>query len=282
MIAELKQTVMQVQFFCTKWGSESLTMDAFFNKANQQGYDGIEIGLPAATTTQELDEIWTCSGKYNMPVIAQHWDTYTADYARHCDAYAAWFDKIKPYKPIFVNTQTGKDFFSFEQNSAIIATATAFTAQTNIPVYHETHRNKFPFAAHIAKDYLQRIPGLKITLDASHWVCVAESFLEDQPEAMALAIERTEHIHARIGYPEGPQVPDPRVDEWQQALQAHINWWDKIAARKKQEGGNAVLTITPEFGPFPYMVPLPFTRQPITNQWEVNAFMMQLLKKRYV
>jgi len=42
-----------------------------------------------------------------------------------------------------------------------------------------------------------------------------------------------------------------------------------------------ILTITPEFGPFPYMVSLPGTNEPIANQWEVNLFMMNLLKERY-
>lgn len=43
--------------------------------------------------------------------------------------------------------------------------------------------------------------------------------------------------------------------------------WDKVAERKKKE--DAVLTITPEFGPFPYMVPLPLTQEPITDQWYI-------------
>jgi hypothetical protein len=156
-----------------------------------------------------------------------------------------------------------------------------FSQNTGVKVYHETHRNKFSFAAHITKEYLQEIPGLQITLDASHWVCVAESFLKNQQEAMHLAIERTEHIHARVGYEEGPQVPDPRAPEWQPALNMHLNWWDKVVDRKRLEGADAILTITPEFGPFPYMVSMPFTQQPITNQWEVNAYMMQLLRERY-
>ncbi|MEO8819890.1 MAG: sugar phosphate isomerase/epimerase, partial [Ginsengibacter sp.] len=69
------------------------------------------------------------------------------------------------------------------------------------------------------------------------------------------------------------------VNQWQQALQAHLSWWDKVAERKKLE--DDTLTITPEFGPFPYMVTLPETGEPIANQWEVNLFMMNLLKERY-
>ena len=61
---------------------------------------------------------------------------------------------------------------------------------------------------------------------------------------MDLAILRTEHVHARIGFPEGPQVNDPRAPEWQMAMYTHLAWWDKVAKRKQEE--NALLTITPE------------------------------------
>jgi hypothetical protein len=98
---------------------------------------------------------------------------------------------------------------------------------------------------------------------------------------MALAIRRTEHIHARVGYPEGPQVPDPRAPEWQEAVAVHVAWWDQVLARKKEEDPGAVLTITPEFGPFPYMVHLPYSGKAIADQWAVNAYMKDLLKERY-
>jgi len=121
---------------------------------------------------------------------------------------------------------------------------------------------------------------LRITLDVSHWVTVAESFLDDQPEAMELAIQRTEHIHARVGYPEGPQVADPAAPEWNEALQHHLAWWDRIIERKRFET-NALVTITPEFGPYPYMVHLPYSQKPIADQWQNNVYMMNLLRERY-
>jgi len=152
---------------------------------------------------------------------------------------------------------------------------------TGIEVVHETHRNKWSFAAHVAREYLEKMPDLRITLDASHWVCVAETFLQDQPEAMALAIARTGHIHARVGYPCGPQVPDPRAPEWQEALQYHLGWWDAVIAHRQTQGAATPLTVTPEFGPYPYMVELPYSRQPIVSQWDVNVWMMGLLKERW-
>jgi hypothetical protein len=219
--------------------------------------------------------VWDTIEKYDLKIIPQHYDTYEDDFSKHFDLYNLWIERVKQYPCKKINSQTGKDFFSFEQNKKLIEAA----ENSKMNIIHETHRNKFSFAAHITKEFFQKIPSLKITLDLSHWVCVSESFLEDQTEAVELAIKRTEHIHARVGYPEGPQVSDPRVIEWQQALNMHLSWWDRVVERKKNE--NSTLTISPEFGPFPYMVYIPSIGKSVADQWEVNCYIMQLLKDRY-
>lgn len=76
-----------------------------------------------------------------------------------------------------------------------------------------------------------------------------------------------------------PQVSDPRALEWQEALQRHMHWWDKVVALEKKE--SKPLTISPEFGPYPYMVHNPVTGQPLADQWEINLFMQRMLRKRY-
>ena len=271
---------MHIEYYCPRWGSEDVEWKTFFQRIKDAGYHGVEYSIARDTPESELQEVWNQAERWGLFIVPQHYDTYEADFNQHRDYYAAWLEKIKPFEASKVNSQTGKDFFTFEQNRSLIEIATSFTATTGIPVVHETHRNKFSFAAHITKDYIEALPDLKITLDVSHWVNVAESYLQDQPEALQLAIDRTEHIHARVGYPEGPQVPDPRAPEWQEALDAHLSWWDRIVERKRK-ASDSVLTITSEFGSFPYMVPLPYTRQPIANQWEINEYMMNLLKERY-
>lgn len=44
--------------------------------------------------------------------------------------------------------------------------------------------------------------------DYSHFCVVAESYLEEQSEMLEQVNERSFHIHARVGYPQGPQVTD--------------------------------------------------------------------------
>jgi sugar phosphate isomerase/epimerase len=269
---------MEIQFYCPRWGSEHLDWDTFCNKVKDVGYDGIEYAIARTVTEKELDTVWDLLTKHDLKIIAQHYDTYEADFGAHLKYYTQWLDKINPYPVEKINSQTGKDFYGFVLNEKIISAATR-TRKSKQKVVHETHRNKFSFAAHVTKEYLTRNPGLRITLDVSHWVCVAESFLDDQQEAMELAIERTDHIHARVGYPESPQVSDPRIEEHQVALEKHLSWWDKVVERKKRQ--NEVLTISPEFGPHPYMVNVPGTGYPIADQWEINVWMMELLRERY-
>lgn len=264
---------MKIHFFCPRWGSEALDWEPFCEKAKMAGYDGIEMGIAADTSAKTLDRVWTLAEKYHLLLLPQHYDTVTPDFERHIRAYHSWLERVSHFPAYKINSQTGRDHFSFEQNKILIELGIHYG------VLHETHRGKFSFAAHITRLYLDSIKALKLTLDISHWVCVAASLLEDQQQTVDLALQRTEHIHARIGFSEGPQVPDPRQSEWAAVLNKHCSWWDEVAARKEMTG--EALSITPEFGPFPYMTHLPSTGEPITDQWEVNRFMMELLRERY-
>ncbi len=261
-------------FFCPLWGSESLPFETFLRKAKDAGYDGIEMSLPLDKNKRE--DILLAIKSNGLKFIAQHWETVDKDFDTHLANYQKRLYNLAGGAPLFINSQTGKDYYSFEQNAAIINAAKQVSLATTVPVIHETHRGKFSFAPHITMDYLKRIPSLELCLDISHWCCVAESFLEDQQEAVSLAIEHTRHIHSRIGFTEGPQVMDPRADEWKDAVERHLAWWSRIVSKNELAGLQT--TVTTEFGPFPYLQHLPYTNKPIYDQWEVNVYMMQLLR----
>jgi sugar phosphate isomerase/epimerase len=269
---------MKLLFFCPRWGQEHVPWNNFLSNVKEAGYDGVECGLPE--TENEQSEMLEGLLKYNLRFIGQHWQTINPNFKEHCIEYETRLKALADARPMFINTQTGKDYYSFEQNEQLISIARNIATTTSVPVVHETHRGKFSFAAHITKTYLERIPDLRITLDISHWCNTAETFLNDQPEAVELAISRADHIHSRVGYTEGPQITDPRAPEWDEALQFHLACWDKIIERQKALEKD-VFTITSEFGAPPYLPLLPYTRQPVVSQWEVNEYMMNLLKQRY-
>ncbi|MBY0434254.1 MAG: sugar phosphate isomerase/epimerase, partial [Cyclobacteriaceae bacterium] len=183
------------------------------------------------------------------------------------------------WKPLYINCHSGRDHFSYDQNKTFIDLTTELSKRTQVPIYHETHRSRILYSAPVARQFMENLPDLRLTFDVSHWCNVHETLLEDQPETVAMALGRVDHIHARIGHQEGPQVNDPRAPEWKHAVEVHFGWWDQVVATKNKEG--KVMTFLTEFGPIDYMPAMPYTRQPLSNQWEINTFMLDTLRKRY-
>jgi hypothetical protein len=166
----------------------------------------------------------------------------------------------------------------YELQLAFYEQALILEKAISIPVGHETHRGRAMFTPWATARLLQDLPDLKITADFSHWCCVCESLLEDQTDNLKLAFERTIHIHSRVGYAEGPQVPHPAAPEYKLELDTHEGWWQEIVDLWESKNPSAI-TLTPEFGPPGYMHTLPFTNQPVADLWEVCLWMANRLKK---
>jgi hypothetical protein len=269
---------MKIKFFCPRWGSEKIPISDFFNMVKDDGFDGVEISLPM---DKKLRDEWLVRiGDFGLEFIVQHHETNHGTFKDYQPEFTDRLNWLAGAKPLFINSQTGKDFFSFQENCALINTANEIEQSSGVPIFHETHRGKFSFACNLMPPYLEAFPDMKITADFSHWVNVSESLLEFQQKTMDKIIPNVYHVHARVGYKEGPQVNDPRAPENEVILNRHMEWWDAIVAERKGKGDKE-FTITPEFGPQPYMPLLPYTQQAVSNQWEINKYMMTLLKSRY-
>jgi sugar phosphate isomerase/epimerase len=270
---------LQLKVLATNWGFEG-TLKEYITRVKQEGYDGIEIWWPMEE--KELNELAELLDKHGLRAgfLCGSQDT---NYNEHFVFFknmvnAAVTNKL--IKPLYINCHSGRDYFTYEQNKTFIDFTIALSKQTGIRILHETHRSRILYSAPAGKNYFDTIPDLRITLDISHWCNVSESLLNNQPETIKTALERADHIHARIGHPEGPQVNDPRAPEWKEALDAHLAWWDKIVEMKKASG--EILTILTEFGPADYMPTQPYTRKPLADQWGINVYMKDLLRKRYL
>jgi len=268
----------KLKLLATNWGFQE-GLDAYCAKVKKDGYDGIEIWWPLAKKDQ--NELFALLKHYDLEVgfLCAGSDS---NYQKHFDQFVEMIDGAAnetAQRPLYINCHSGRDYFSYEQGRTFIEHTTALAKSSGLKICHETHRSRLLFASPVARHYVETIPELRITFDISHWCNVHESLLEDQQETVDMTLQRVDHVHARIGHAEGPQVSDPRAPEWDQAVKAHLAWWDKIAEIKKQKG--EVLTILTEFGPPDYMPTLPYTRQPLADQWAVNVYMMHLLRNRY-
>ena len=268
--------MLRISYFHGMWGMSLPTLEANLRRIRAGGFDGVEMGVPEDGT--ERRELGVLLEGLGLALIAQQW-TRGSSPREHAESFEAQYRRAIELRPLLVNSHTGKDHYATAENLQVFRRARRLEEELGIPVVHEVHRGRATFSTTATAALLEQMPELKLAADFSHWCCVHESLLEDQGPLLERAIERSFHLHARVGHPEGPQVSDPRAPEWQQALEAHLGWWQRIVDRRRQDNAE-LLTICPEFGPPDYMPTLPYTRQPVADLWEINCHMKQLLEKR--
>jgi len=269
----------ELLIFAPHWGSAHLSRESFIGKVLEAGFDGIEMSLPMDAAERDA---WTSAIDYaGLKLIAQQWETvFHSDFAAHKQALGDLLRNACAAKPLFVNTHTGKDFYTQAQNNELLNLADEIAAETGIAIVHEIHRSRFSGHPMLLLPYLEQRPQLQLNADLSHWCCACESLLEDQAQILEKVFPHVRHIHARVGHSQGPQVNDFRAPEHAAALQQHLSWWDAIISQQRASGKQQI-TLTPEFGPSPYTQSLPYTNQVVSDAWELNVAMLELLRERY-
>lgn len=199
--------------------------------------------------------------------------------AEHLDEMRAMAEQAMVHQPLRLNVLTGLDAWSWADKVKLCEGLVALEREWGVEVALETHRSRLSFHPWVTRDLLQEVPELKLTCDFSHWCAVCERLvLDDDPELLELMADRSRHVHARVGYDQGPQVPDPRAPEYAEPVSAHLRWWG-VLWRAAEARGEKAFTMTPEFGPDGYLQEAPFTRERVADLWEVNRWMGRRLKE---
>ena len=270
---------MEIKILCPLWGHEHLDIEHFTSRIREAGYDGIDTWIPEDPSAKK--KLFDSLEKNELLLVSHQHQAHGVDFSDFKDSFRHYLRLSAEGGPLLINSHTGKDYFSLQQNLELIDIAAEFAAANDILVVHETHRGRVGYSPAVMKDYFDARPDLMLTADLSHWVCVSESFLENFSGVLEEAIARTRHIHVRVGFEEGPQVPDPRAPEWKTAVDHFTGWWDRMVDSRRKAGAS-LLTFTTEFGPPPYMPTRPFTNAPLADQFDVNCHMKDLIRQRYL
>jgi sugar phosphate isomerase/epimerase len=203
------------------------------------------------------------------------------DVETHC---AIWEGQAKECLQIqsvlhAVTSHTGKDYYSNEEADKHFEFCTAFEKSTGLIVNHETHRARILYSPWVVSRILAAHPALHLCADLSHFSCVAESGpLEPEiNKVVALLAPRVRHVHARVGFEEGPQILDPRLPNWKAYLEGYSTWW-KIIFNHAKTRGDAVFSTTPEFGP-PGYAWIDMKGATVSNVWSVNHYVGGICSK---
>jgi len=271
---------MELKFLCPYWGSEGIAAEKFVANVTDAGFDGAEINFP--DDDEFIETIKRAASEDNFIVVAQQWLAPTVEsFEQYRTKFNARLRFLASLNPVFINSHTGKDFYSFAQNSLLLKDALALERTLGITITHETHRGRFNFAAFATEPFLKQYPELKLNADLSHWTNVSESLLEEQQDALLAAQQQSYYIHARVGHTQSAQVNDPFSSQWHDTLNVYVQWWQTIIDLAKARG-QQTFYICPEFGPWPYMPNELNSNTPIVDQWQLNVQMKDYLKEQLV
>lgn len=274
---------MEIKYICTYWGCEHLSAKEFLSNVLQNGYDGVEINFPddelfIVEFNAELERIRNTINPNFIFIAQQVLPNKKETINEYIARITQRLEFLIQLKPNYINSHTGKDFYDFSDNCKIIEICNQLTRVSGIPIWHEIHRGRFSFHLKTLVSYLDIFPKINLIADFSHFCVVSESNLHDQSDLLSKIYPNIKHIHARIGFEQSPQVNNPFAPEWKNYLEQYLGWWKEIIEIQKTKK-STICTITPEFGPFPYMPQEPFTKKPLADQWEINLQMKNYLQE---
>jgi sugar phosphate isomerase/epimerase len=274
---------MELHLFKTLWG-HSGSLDEAMAECHERDFAGLEG--PAPANPAERKKFRTKLAGAGLGFIAEictagsYVPERQASPAQHLESLRRQAGTALECQPWFLTVIAGCDAWSTGDSVDFFGRALAMGEELGVTMSFETHRSRSLFNPWATRDILRQLPALRLTCDFSHWCVVCERLIDTEPDVLALCAGRAHHVHARVGYDQGPQVPHPAAPGYQAALEAHERWWTQIW-RSQQAGGMSVSTMTPEFGPDGYLHCLPFTSVPVADLSQINTWMAERQQRRF-
>jgi len=266
---------MDLNVFRHLWGLDGPT-SSLIPRIAAAGYAGIEVELPPDGECAALRAELEASGLGYIPIVILG-DSSEADQARR---FREALELAKTFDPVGVTAHLGRDAWPLARSIEFYKRVVEIEVEVGLRAAHETHRGLPLFTPWDTAAILEAVPELRLCCDFSHWVVVGERLLEDQRAAVQLAARHASHVHARVGYDQGAQVPDPRAPEYAKQLETFEGWW-RLVWDAQSAAGVRTSTLTPEYGPPPYLQTLPYTGAPVVELADVCDWQAQRAREQF-
>ena len=274
---------MQLKIFKTFWGFKG-DHETLVARALEEGYDGVEG--PAPEDDHQRERFAQALKQSGLSYIAEVCTAGSfvperrATPQMHLDSLARKLESSIEFSPLFITSLAGCDAWPEDESIRFFEQAMVLASDHQIDINFETHRSRSFFNPWVTARISRALPQLRLTADFSHWCVVCERLMDTEIDVIEMLAPQVRHIHARVGYDQGAQVPHPAAPEYSGALKAHQRWWQMIWQSQKN-AGVSVTTMTPEFGPDGYLHELPFTCAPVADLEEINRWMANTERKHF-
>ncbi|MFS0636839.1 sugar phosphate isomerase/epimerase [Mesobacillus foraminis] len=237
---------------------EEWSMEEKVRRIAEAGYDGINGMLPDGREAERWHEL-----------LDQYHLSYSVNaYPKTAEDLDIFLNKAKSFGKVdFVNVQVMRPFLAGEQAVQLLADMAELSRSAGIPAYIETHRGTITQDLLRTVEYAQRLPGLELTIDFSHYVVAGEmrTVSEEAEELLQKLLPRTKSIHARVSNGEQIQIDIPMAGSCDEGavegedehpmLEHFQRWWLGGMRNWRQTAKeNEVLPFVCELGPPPYAI----------------------------
>lgn len=156
----------------------------------------------------------------------------------------------------------------------------AMADRAGVPVLFETHRNSITNDLFATLQLLDRLPGMRLCADLSHYVVGREfwSPVSDGDRALISRIlRRSDSFHGRVASREQVQVQldFPQHRAW---VDLFKSWWREGLADWRRRNGTGDCIFVCELGPPEYAMTGPDGRE-LSNRWEEAKLMKSWVRQ---
>ena len=263
---------MQLAHFKTLWGHEG-SLEEAVSLALDAGFEGLEA--PCPENTESRDQLGQQLADGNLQWIQEictagsYVPRRDATLNEHLDDFESQLLAGKAIGARFVNVMGGCDAWPISDSVTFFGRANDIAQRHGVLASFETHRGRSFFSPWNTVAILEQLPELAVTCDFSHWAVVCERQPDVEWDCITRVATQAHHIHSRVGYDQGPQVPHPGAPEYQSALTAHQRCWEAVWESQLARGMEST-SMTPEFGTDGYLHLLPYTQAPVADLWALN------------
>jgi sugar phosphate isomerase/epimerase len=263
-------SLIKLPLNATLEGKSEWTHDEKYSRVKEAGFAHVEY-WPGG----DCDDVLTSLKKHDLDFVMGH-RPYTPDQTKEA------IDKAVALGAQFIFAQPADAYTPLKDVAKMVEVGIEYANSAGLAYFVEAHRGNFTENIPQSIALAEAVPQMRFTADLSHFVVVGEFYgWEDERavDRMRPILEKTSHMHARIG--NGEQVQVDVGDGSGATPQFFVMLWETAMCAWLQDAKDGdVFPFASELGPPRYAITLPDGRE-FSDRWEQSLVMKKLIEQAW-